>query len=168
MPLQNTTLEGVLTVDGISLNIANGAWGVIGDEKGNGGLIHLWAGFDVRGDDRILPGAPGVIAYPRRITKTRHDLRFLITGDIIGQTGVLATNAIEGLATNFEYIRSNILAPVVSSTGTRAATLTIPGAASRTANIHVLGMKVQSYMLMECGSVAVTTLQIDIPAGRFA
>jgi hypothetical protein len=168
MPLQNTTIEGTLTISGISMNIANGAWGILGDATGRGGLIHLWAGFDVRGEDRVLPGAPGVIAYPRRITKTRHDLRLLIVGDVIGQTGVPASNAIEGLAANIEYLRANVIAPVASSTGTRAASLTVPGAATRTADIHVLKMTIQEYMLDECGSIAVTTLQIDIPAGRLA
>lgn len=168
MPLQNTTLEGTLTIAGISMNPANGAWAILGDETGRGGLLHLWAKMTVRGTDRVLPGAPGVIAYPRRGTVTRHDLRLLIVGDVIGQTGAPASNAIEGLATNIEYLRANIISPVVSSTGTRAATLTIPGAASRTANIHVLEIDIQSYLLQECGSIAITTLQISIPAGRFS
>lgn len=168
MPLVNTTIEGTLTIDAISMNPANGAWAVLGDETGKGGLVHLWAGFEVRGEDRLLPGAPGVIAYPRRLTKTKHDLRLLIVGDVIGQTGAPASNTTEGLATNIEYLRANVIAPVVSTTGTRAATITVPGAASRAASIHVLGMKIESYMLGDCGSIAVTTLQIDIPAGRFA
>lgn len=168
MPLQNTTLEGVLTIGSISMSPANGAWGIVGDEQGRNGLVHLWAGFDVRGEDRILPSATGVLAYPRRITATRRDLRLLIAGDVIGQTGAAATDARVGLATNFEYLRANVLAPVVSATGTRAATLTVPGLATRSANIHVLGLVTQSYMLTECGSIAVCTLQISIPSGRFA
>lgn len=168
MPLQNTTLEGTLTVGSISLNPANGAWGVLGDERGVNGLLHLWATTTVRGEDRILPSATGVIAYPRRVTVTRKDLRLLIAGDVIGQTGAPATNAIEGLATNIEYLRANIITPVASATGTRAAVLTVPGQASRSADIHILGFTIQSYMLTECGSVAVSTLQISIPSGRFA
>ena len=167
MPLRHTTLEGTLTIDGVSLNPANGAWAVLGDEMGRGGLVHLWSKFDVRGQDRILPGVTGVIAYPRRLTVTRVDLRFLIVGDVIGQTGAPATDAIEGLATNVEYIRANVLAPVASSTGTRSATLTIPGQVNRTANVHVLGMTNQSYMLDSCGSISVNTLHLSIPSGRF-
>jgi hypothetical protein len=168
MPLVNNAIEGTLTIGAISMNPANGAWGIFGDERGEGGLVHLWAGFDVRGEDRILPSATGVIAYQRRMTVTRHDLRFIIVGDVIGQTGVAAPDATVGLATNTEYIRANVLAPVASSTGTRAATLTIPGAATRSANIHVLGMVTQSYKLGECGAITVNTLQISIPTGRFA
>lgn len=168
MPLEHNNLEGTLTISTISMNPANGAWGVLGDESGRGGLIHLWYKFDVRGEDRILPSATGVIAYPRRMTVTRCDLRLLIVGDVIGQTGVSASNSIEGLATNIEYIRTNILAPVVSATGTRAATLTVPGQSTRSADIHVLGMNIQSYQLGICGAIAVATLQISIPGGRFA
>lgn len=168
MPLQHTDIEGTLTIDSISMNPANGAWAILGDEQGRGGLVHLWTKFDVRGEDRVLPGAGGVIAYPRRITVTRCDLRLLIVGDIIGQTSAPASDAIEGLATNMEYIRAQILAPVVSSTGTRAATLTIPGQSNRTANIHIIGMPIQAYQLGICGAIAVCTLQISIPSGRFA
>src|SRR5690606_32265604 len=143
----NNAPEGTLTIGSISMNPVNGAWGAFGDENGQGGLVHLWSLFDVRGEDRILPSATGVIPYQRRMTVTRADIRFIIVGDIIGQTGVPASDAAVGLATNTEYIRANVLAPVASSTGTRAATLTIPGQATRSANIHVLGMVTQSYKL---------------------
>lgn len=168
MPLQNTTLEGTLTIGGVSLNPANGAWGVLGDEQGRGGLIHLWSKFDVRGQDRVVPGATGVVPYRRRLTVTRVDLRLLIVGDVIGQTGLPASDAVEGLATNVEYLRANVLAPVASSTGTRAATLTVPGQAARAANVHVLGMTVQSYQLDPCAAISVNTLHLSIPGGRFA
>lgn len=167
MPLQNIDNEGTLTIGAVAMNNAYGAWGIVGDERGAGGLVHLWAGFDVRGEDRLLPGATGVLAYPRRMTVKRHDLRLLVTGDVVGQTGLAPADATQGLATNIEYLRANVFAPVVSSTGTRAATLTVPGQTNRTADIHVLGMTIQSYMLGDCGSIAVTTLHISIPGGRF-
>lgn len=168
MPLRNTQNEGTLEISGINMNPANGAWGIVGDERGQGGLVHLWSKFDVRGEDRLLPGAVGVIPYPRRMTGTRVDLRLLIVGDVVGQTGALATDATEGLATNIEYLRTNVVAPVVSSTGLRSAVLEVPGQSDRTALIHVLGLVTQSYMLGECGAIAVTTLQISIPEGRFS
>lgn len=173
MPLLHNALEGVLTISSISMNPANGAWGVIGDERGEGGLIKLWADFDIRGQDRILPGANGAIAYRRRITPTRHDLRLLVVGDVIGSTSAVATDTRIGLAANLEYLRANVLAPVASATGTRAATLTVPGVANRAADIHVEGVVTQSYGIATSGaacgsSIWVGTLQISIPAGRFA
>jgi hypothetical protein len=167
MPLLHNARDGILTVSAISMNPANGAWGVIGDERGEGGLIPLWTDFDVRGQDRILPSATGVIAYPRRMTVTRHDLRLLVVGDIIGSTSVPETDTDEGLEVNLEYLRANVFAPVVSATGTRAATIGMPSGATRSANIHVLGVKTQSYGFGECGAIWVGTLQISIPAGRF-
>lgn len=167
MPLRNNDIEGTLTIGGISMNPANGAWGVLGDERGEGGLVKLWADYDVRGEDRLLPGATGVIPYQRRMTVTRHDLRLLVVGDILGETGAPVADSRSGLRANLEYLRVNVFAPVVSTSGTRAATLTVPGAAARSANIHVLGVVTQSYGLVECGSIWVGTLQISIPLGRF-
>jgi hypothetical protein len=172
MPLVNTTLEGSLTIDAVSMNPASGAWGVVGDGR-VGGLLDLWAAFDVRGQDRTLPGATGVIAYPRRMTVTRKDLRLLVVGDV-DSVGAPVADAVEGLEANLEVIRSTVLAPVVSSTGTRAAVLTMPSGATRTADIHVLGLVTQQYMLSSVvdgcsqGAIFIGTLQISIPSGRFS
>lgn len=170
MPLQNTNLEGTLTIGAVAMQNAFGAWGICGDERGRGGLLHLWTKFMVRGQDRLLPGATGVIAYPRRITATPCDLRLLVVGDIDGQTGAAATDAVETLADNLTYLTTNVTLPVVSSTGTRSCTLTVPGQSNRTANAHILGLEIESYMLMpECqGAIAVTTLKLSIPGGRFS
>jgi hypothetical protein len=166
MPLANYEVEGNLTIDSIDMN--RPAWAVIGDERGEGGLLRLWADFDVRGEDRILPSVAGVIAYPRRITARRFDLRLLVVGDV-DQAGAPTADALIGLQNNLEYIRSNVLAPVVSSTGTRAASLLMPSGATRTANIHVLGVQTQSYGFRPgCdGAIWIGTLQISIPTGRF-
>lgn len=167
MPLAGYDAEGNLTIGSIDMN--RPAFAVIGDERGEGGLLKLWMEFAVRGEDRILPSATGVIAYPRRMTATRFDLRLLVAGDV-DQTGAPTADSLIGLETNLEYIRSNVLAPVVSSTGTRAATLLMPSGATRTANIHVLGVQTQSYgFAAGCGgAIWVGTLQISIPSGRFA
>lgn len=173
MPLRGNANDGVLTIGSISMNPTNGAWGIIGDERGEGGLVKLWVDYDVRGQDRILPSATGVIAYPRRMTATRHDLRLIVVGDVIGATSAPSADTRSGLRQNLEYLRTNVFAPVVSTSGTRAATLTVPGAAARTAAIHVLGVVTQTYNLTPasdgCGlSIWIGTLQISIPGGRFA
>lgn len=165
MPLTNYAAEGNMTIGGIDMN--RPAFAIIGDERGEGGFVKLWADFDVRGEDRILPSATGVIAYPRRMTSKRFDFRLLVVGDV-DQAGTPVADSRIGLQNNIEYIRANVLAPVVSSTGTRAASLLMPSGATRTADIHVLGLVTQSYGLQECGSLFVGTLQISIPAGRFA
>lgn len=165
MPLVNFSREGTLTIGGILMNRA--AFAIVGDERGKGGLVPLWADFDVRGQDRLVPSASGVVPYPRRLTVTRHDLRLLIAGDV-DQAGTPVADAIAGLEANLEYVRTNVVAPVVSSTGTRSATLTMPSGATRTANIHVLRLQTESYLLSDCEALHVGTLQISIPAGRLS
>lgn len=167
MPLVNYEAEGNLAIDGVDMN--RPAFAVIGDENGNGGLVQLWADFDVRGEDRLLPGVTGFLAYPRRITVKRFDLRLLVVGDV-DQTGAPTADSLIGLQNNLEYIRANVLAPVVSSTGTRAGVLTLPSAATRSASVHVLGVVTQSYGFASgcSGAIWIGTLQISIPAGRFA
>lgn len=168
MPIQHTTQEGSLTIDGFAMANQFGAWGIVSDERGNGGLVKLWADFEVRGEDRILPSVPGFLSYQRRITETRVDLRLLVTGDIDGQTGAVQADAIAGLEANLELLRAGVIAPVDTQAGTRAATLTMPSGGTRTADIHVLQVTTQSYLLQECGSLWIGTLHIDIPEGRFS
>lgn len=167
MPLVFNDSEGTLVIDGISMNPANGAWGVIGDERGQGGLLQLSVEFDIRGEDRILPSVTGVIAYQRRMTVTKKELRLLVVGDVDGVTGLPVSDSRVGLQDNLDYLRANVWEPVDTSTGTRSATLTLLDSSVRTAEIHVLGVKTQTYLLQECGSIYIGTLQISIPEGRF-
>jgi hypothetical protein len=162
--LSSFDCEGVLTIGGISMNRA--AWAVVGDETGLGGLLPLWIQTEQRGQDRLLPGAVGVIAYRRRETVTRHDLRILVVGDV-DQAGATVANAAQGLAANLAYLETNVVQPTNLTDGTRAATLTVPGLATRSANIHVLGLVPQTYRLNSAGSIFIGTLQISIPSGRF-
>jgi hypothetical protein len=161
-------IEGTLTIGSVLMN--RPAWAIVGDERGEGGLLDLLTNVEQRGEDRIVPSASGVIPYPRRITGTRHDLRLLVCGDV-DVNGSPNTNVTEGLAVNLAYIYANVVTPVVSATGTRSATLAIPGLANRTANIHVVGLRRREYHISpEPSGPAIWegNLMISIPAGRFA
>lgn len=165
MPLTNITGEGVLEIDTVSLNPSHGAWGVVSDARGEGGLVKLWVDFDVRGQDRLLPGVTGVIPYPRRITAKRIDLRLLVVGDV-DETGTPTGNGVEGLAANLAYLRDNLLDPVASATGTRDAVLTVPGQPDLEGPVHVLGLVTQSYLIQPCAAIFIGTLQLSLPYGR--
>lgn len=167
MPLFGLDAEGTLSIDGIDMANQYGAWGIIGDERGQGGLLRLTVEFDVRGEDRILPSVTGVIAYQRRMTVTKFDLRLLVIGEVDGVTGTPVSDSRIGLQDNLDYLRANIWDPVDTATGTRSAVYTALDTSTRTAEIHVLGVKTQTYQLQECGSIYVGTLQISIPEGRF-
>jgi hypothetical protein len=167
MPILNLIGEGSMTVDGIAMANTFGAWGIVADERGKGGLVPLWTDFAVRGENRILPSVTGVIMYEHRVTETRYDFRLLVTGDVDGQTGATPTDAIEGLEANLDYLVTNIIEPPGTSTGTRAAVITKPSGATVSADIQSLGTTVQTYLLQDCASLWIATWHIDIPAGRF-
>lgn len=165
MSITNYDCEGTLTIGSILMNRA--AFAIVGDDSGEGGLLQLWAETEVRGDDRLLPSSTGIIPYQRRLAPHRVDLRLLVCGDVT-QAGVANSNFASGLVTNLAYIYTNVVAPTGTGDGTRAATLTFTGQTNRTANIHVLGMVKQHYNLATDSAIWEGTLQISIPAGRFA
>jgi hypothetical protein len=155
----------VLTIGGISMNRL--AWMVAGDDEGEGSLFSLLTLVEQRGEDRTLPGATGVIAYRRRSTVTTHELGFIVIGEVDANGAPNADHTL-GLYNNLAYIMTNVVTPVVSSTGTRAATWDPPGGATqRTANIHVTGLRQRNLSL---GNQAIWqgNLLISIPAGAFA
>lgn len=167
MPLAFNDNDGVLTIDGISMNPTNGAWMIQGDKTGNGGLLQLWIEFAIRGEDRVLPGAPGVIPYQRRMTVSPHQLALTVVGDTIGETGAAEFDQRVGLQTNLLYLRENVFLPVNTQAGTRAAILDTPDGTQLCADIHVLHVSTQQYHLHECGSIWIGTMHISIPAGSF-
>lgn len=160
--------EGTLTIGGIIMN--RPAFAIMGDENGEGGLLDLIVVADQRGQDRVIPGSAGVLAFRRRLTVTQHDLRLLVCGDV-DENGSAHANFSSGLAHNLDYIYNNVVTPVVSSTGTRAASLSIPGLGTKTANIHVTGMRRREYHISKPAkgpAVWEGTLTISIPSGRFS
>lgn len=150
--------SGTLTIGSVALN--GPAWDIPN-------LTALWIEYDQRGNDRILPGAAGVIPYRRRMTATRHDLTIFIIGDV-DRLGAAYGNATTGLATNVAYLDANVITPTGSGDGTRAATLTRPGLSSLTANVHVLGFRQTSVAIGDTQAIMEGVLQISIPSGRFA
>lgn len=165
MPINAPTCEGTLTIGTTLMN--RPAWAIVGDDQGEGSLIQLWPEFDVRGEDRLLPGANGVIPYRRRLTVTEWELRLMVVGDV-DQNGNPTADAALGLMQNLEILRSGVFAPVASATGTRSATLTYPGMTPRTADIHVLGFKRTFMRLGRNKAIYDGKMRISIPAGRFS
>jgi hypothetical protein len=142
------------------------AWMVGGNADGDGSLFNLLTEIEQRGDDRVLPGAT-VIAYRRRITVTTHEVGLIVIGEVDANGTPNADHTL-GLFNNLAYLMSNVVAPVASSTGTRAATWAPPGgAATRSASIHVTGLTQRNISL---GQQAIWqgTINISIPAGAFA
>lgn len=165
--LYNYACDGTLVIGSVSLNCP--AWMVGADADGEGGLLQLVTTFEQRGEDRLLPNAVGVIPYPRRKTKTEHELRIVVIGDV-DRFGVAAADHNAQLVTNLKYLVTNVVTPPGTSTGTRAATYTPPGSSALTANVHVIALQQTSYSLAtgSDGAVWEGRLFISIPAGSFA
>lgn len=145
---------GSLTIDGVSMH--TDAWTIVD-------LTNLWFGGDVRGQDRLIPGVAGVIPYRRRTTVTTYSLPMVIIGDV-DQTGTPYSDIWEGLESNINYLRSNVVDPTNTGDGTRSATLLMPSGSSRTADIHVLRLALGTVSR----GVMRATLDISIPSGCFA
>lgn len=164
--LYNYACDGTLTIGSVSMNCP--AWMIGADADGDGGLLQLITTYDQRGEDRLLPNTLGVIAYPRRKTRTEHEFRLLVIGDV-DRNGVAASNHNTQLVTNLRYIMDNVVAPPGGSTGTRTATYAPPGGgASITGPVHVTGLVQTSYSLASGthdGAVWEGRMVISIPAG---
>lgn len=158
--------EGTLTI--ASFAMCRLAWYVAGNDTGDGGLLQLITGGERRGEDRIIPHVAGRVGYPRRLDATRYDLSLWTTGDV-DQNGADVADSQAQLAINLALIRSTLFeAASPAADGTLAASVTIPGWGTKAANIHMLGMVQQRYNMWTDQSIAHHTLQISIPAGRFA
>lgn len=156
-----STIEGNLTLNGVPMKTR--AW-TCPD------LTPLWLPPSVRGQDRLLPGAAGVRAYPRRKTVTEYALDFRVSGmaDMNGNVVSGSGNGpeeFEQLELNMNYLRQNVLDADVSinPNGTIPGVLTMPSGNVRTAAVHVLGFTVNTRV----SHILQGTLDISIPAGGF-
>jgi hypothetical protein len=158
--IENYGCAGTLTIGTVLLNCP--AWDIPD-------LSPLWIEAAQRGRDRIIPGVAGVLAYRRRLDVTTHALRILISGDV-EPDGTPYADAVIGLELNVELLRSSVVDPTNVGDGTRAATLTMPSGATRTADVHVTGLRVSSTRAdpHHRHALLVGALQVSIPTGRFA
>jgi hypothetical protein len=102
-------------------------------------LSVLWEPGDVRGEDRLIPGAAGVVAYPRRPTVTRKVLELLVFGDRDDE-GVPHADTRQGLYDNVKKLNQMVTGPVsASGDGTRDIVLHLPdGATTMSGRGHVI------------------------------
>lgn len=105
-------------------------------------VTDLWLGPDVRGEDLMIPGRPGRIAFPRRADVTERQLPMVIDGRFDVSGNEFAGNEFEGLLQNIEYLRANVVDPTGVGDGTRAISLTRPGGGSPlTGTAHILNLE---------------------------
>lgn len=163
--LSNYDCEGTLTIGGISMN--RPAWCIQANENGNNGLFQFLTLAEIRGQNRILPGATGVLPFRRRVTETRYALRLLVTGDV-DETGAVNADPIAGLVDNLDYLWTNVIDPPSTGNSLLAASWTPPGSAARTADIQVERCEPSGYNFDDTGSLWVGLMTIIVPEGRFS
>jgi hypothetical protein len=151
-----STAMGTLTISGVNMHTYG--WNVLD-------VRDLWTVVAVRGQDRLVPGVSGLRAKRRRITATTHSLPMVISG-LHTPAGIEVTDPdarIIQFQDNLDYLMTNVVAPVATTAGTRAASLTMPSGGTRTANIHVLSITPGTWTpaVLRC------TLDISIPGGKF-
>ena len=154
--LTYNTAAGDLTIGGVAMN--GPAWKVLN-------LHVLQQPADQRGDDRLIPGSAGVVAYQRRATVTRHSLQMLISGTH-DRLGAANADTLGQLSSNIDYLEFYVVRPTGATDGTRSAVLTMPGGTTRTEPILVIGMQFGDLSLD--GSWMRAVLEISIPSGRFS
>lgn len=156
--LANYGCTGNLTIGGVDLN--GPAWDIPD-------LTPLWIEATQRGEDRLIPGAIGVLAYRRRLTVTEHSLAMVIIGDM-DRTGNPVADAWVGLQDNIEYLRANVVDPTNLTDGTRTGVLVMPSGATRTADVHVTGMRLSDLSGADGVFTSINAvLMLSIPTGRF-
>lgn len=135
-------------------------------------LTPLWMPGAIRGQDRLIPHAAGVRAFPRRLTVTQYDLEFRIAG-ISDMHGVVTTGTGSGIGIeefqqleyNLNYLRQNVIDPrtTPNANGTIPGVLTMPSGSTRTADVHVLGFTVNNRV----AHVLQGILHLSVPSGGF-
>lgn len=125
-------------------------------------MIALYGGPGVRGSNRVIPGAAGVLALPRRATETQVSLELVVSGSH-DLNGVAYGDPCMGVRLNLRYLVVNLVSP--GTAATRAAVLHLPdGVSTLGAQVQVLGPLQPARAV---ANHARATIDLLIPAGSF-
>lgn len=103
-------------------------------------LFEFWSGLSTRGQDRVIPGAAGVLPYPRRPTITPRTIELVIFGDVNWE-GTPQTDTRAGLWANVDHLRTNVTDPLVVGDGTRELILYRPDGSAVSCSVQVEGFE---------------------------
>lgn len=150
MPI-TLSLTEYLSIDNIPLAV-EGAW-----EWPD--LSPLWEGADKRGRDRLVPGAAGVVPYPRRATVSRRAIEGYIYG-FRDLNGVAFADVRVGLEANVSYLQEELEADPGTADGTRTAVLHLPSG-TKSGPVHVEKLRLSAFGPTSARAV----LELSIPGG---
>jgi hypothetical protein len=122
----------------------------------------LFSAPAVRGDDRIMPGAPGRRALRRLVDATVKSLSLHVYGWRDQDGGAIA-DPLEGLLTHAAYLRANLGLGLTTGDGTVPAVFHRGSLANLTGDVTVLAI---SDWQNVGGREATFRLDLSIPAGE--
>lgn len=148
-----TETDGLLYIGTVSMN--RPAWAMLD-------LTPLWAPAQQRGEDLLIPGRPGLVAMPKRVTGTDASLRMIINGNY-NYLGAATTNSRRGLFDNIDYLNNHVVTPPAS---TRTVSLYLPGSSTEymSGKVHVTSLELGE----QVGGFCKAILNLSIPDGRLA
>jgi hypothetical protein len=127
-----TTFPHHLEIDGVPLSTP--AWEALNIQA-------LYGGPARRGENRVIPGASGRRALPRRDDETNRTISLAIFG-FERWDGESYPDPVAGLWENLAHLRANVLNQPLTLNTTRTAVIHRPDAPDLTATIQVLGFEV--------------------------
>jgi hypothetical protein len=146
---------GMLVVDGVDMACA--AWDIPD-------LTPLWYAHTARGQNLLLPSAPGQRAYPRRLDAGEYQLTLFVTGSA-DMFGTAFPDPWHGLRNNLDVLWTQVFSPVSTGDGTRPCVLEVPGGSDREADVQFDPL--ESVGDIDDPTLVAFTMTLTIPAGRF-
>lgn len=121
--------SGLLTINDTDLE--SECWAITSD------LIPLWFIQRVYEEDGPhVPGTSGEVFVPPDIAPAVFDLKVIIIGSV-DPDGDAYADPWEGIESNINLFRTEVLDPITANRGLQESTLTMPSGDTRTANVFV-------------------------------
>lgn len=126
-------------------------------------LYALYSSANVRGQNRVMPGAVGVMPLRRRPTETSRTIALVVFGDRAWD-GSTYTDAKAGLVTNLDHLLTNVIDPLLTANSTAVAQI-VGNGATRVASLQVLGFEISDDPLSPAAVYA--SMDVTLIEGAF-
>lgn len=126
-------------------------------------LYALYSGADVRGQNRVMPGAVGVMPLRRRPTETNRTISLAIFGDR-SWDGTTNPDATLGLVNNLNHLLTNVVDPLLTANSTALAQI-VGNGPTKVATLQVVGFEVSDDPLSPAAVYA--SMDVTLIEGAF-